>query len=105
MRVGRLKQRITIQTATESLTDAGELSLTWIKYAERWADIRADKSGEQTEADRTAGRARYKVVVRYDENLTPRMRVIWGAKVLDVEGITSDWTARQFNTLTCTETT
>jgi len=84
MKIGRLRNYITIQQPTESFDSNGELVLTWSTFVQCWAEIlplvgREYYSARQVNAELTG-----KIRMRYIKNITAKMRIIDGAKTYEI---------------------
>lgn len=77
MRAGRLNRRVTIQSKSVTRDpDYGAEVVTWVTYAERWAEVRDINAIERAAAGlRTITRATM-VTVRWVGGLTSDMRVL-----------------------------
>ncbi len=84
---GRLRFRITIEQALEVQNEYGEVERTWSMFAIRWSDVQPLRGNERVEADQTNSQVSHKVTVRYLEGITPKMRILFGARVLNIESI------------------
>lgn len=88
--LGSLDRRITIQSATETQQDNGELSLTWSSFASLWAKKDFKTGGETFEADELVARNTVDWVVRYYPGITEKMRIIEGTSIWDILYIAED---------------
>ena len=103
MNSGRLRHRITIQTATEAQNNAGETIETWGTFAQRWAEVKAIKGDEMQQADKVAGRATHTVKIRYTDNVTIKMRILFSTQTFNIVAIRPDRTDEKFQILDCKE--
>ena len=90
MRAGRLRQRVTIQQATETQNAYGEMAQAWSTVGVIWADVRPmmGQAREQLAggSDILQARAPYQVRMRYLEGLSPvSHRLVWDSRTLEVE--------------------
>lgn len=83
MRTGKLDQRVTIQTVTESRNDYGELIKTWGGDVDVWADVISRKGEESFEASRIGSRRQIKVKMRY-RSITTDQRILWMAETYNI---------------------
>lgn len=85
MRAGRLRHRVRIQQGTPGRDGFGTEVLTWSDVATVWAEVRSVSGGEQTQANmQTFATASHQVTMRYRLGLSPKMRVLWGSRVLEI---------------------
>lgn len=85
-RIGNFDQRITIQRAAESQT-YGEPILTWSTYATRWANVQPRGGNEAVMGDTLQPFSRIRVVMRYDNLITEKMRIVWEEKTYNIVSI------------------
>ena len=97
MRIGKLRQRVTIQKVTHSQDASyGSTVETWADVGTVWADVRAATGRERfvSGANTEAATATHTVRMRYLDGLSPvNHRLVWDSKVLDIEAV-SDPTGR-----------
>lgn len=74
MRIGPLRQRLRIQSLTETRTDAGGVTETWADDAIVWASVRPLTGHEYLEARRVDAVVSHEVRIRYRSGLTPSHR-------------------------------
>lgn len=89
----RLRHRVTIQRAVETQNPSnGESILTWITYADRWAEYVASSVREFIAAASYQSEVKGRFVFRADPGITAGMRVLHGnpAKVYAVLGVLPD---------------
>lgn len=102
MRAGNLKQRVTIQTTGQIRDAAGQPSTGWVDYAMVWAGIRYLNGRQFLTANAEADSATVSIRLRYREDLTAAMRVVYGVKVFDIVAVLPDETDRDHIDLACT---
>lgn len=85
MRIGRLRQRIQIQSLSENSKDAhGAPVKTWVTDSTRWAWVRGMSHKEFLIADRTDSRLTHIIQMRFVPNLTPNNRIIFENRTLNI---------------------
>jgi SPP1 family predicted phage head-tail adaptor len=84
--LNRLDERVTLQTAVRSADGGGGFSESWNTIATVWAAIAPATSSASTDAERQQTSRRYKVNVRYRNDLNVGMRLLWRSKALRVVG-------------------
>jgi len=105
MRIGPLRHRVTIQQTAETQNDYGETNNTWSEYVKRWADVRQLRGQEALLAEQTQSRTTHRVRMRHVSGLTSKMRIKWGARILNINGIQEDRTHQRETVVMCTEDT
>jgi SPP1 family predicted phage head-tail adaptor len=86
MRAGQLRHRLIIQSATVTQSDSGEPVETWREFAEVWGGLRPLTQRERASVRQPFAEADYVVPLRYRNDLTPRMRLVYGTRVFDILG-------------------
>jgi SPP1 family predicted phage head-tail adaptor len=87
MQAGRLRHRVTLQSYSESLSALGEPLKTWTDLATVWADVSPERGKEAIAAMQINASVMHRVRIRYREGLTPKMRVVFGTRTLQVEAV------------------
>src|SRR5262245_23366827 len=93
MQSGRLRQRITIERQEVVRDEYGAELITWAPLPiipTVWASILPGSSGERflTGAAQEQATISHTVRLRYREDITPKMRIVWGQRHLYVQTIT-----------------
>lgn len=84
MDAGRLRERVTVQQASESRNALGETVLSWSTYAERWASVEGVSAREALTLGQNEITITHKVQMRYLDGLTQRMRLQWRGRTLEI---------------------
>lgn len=90
---GKLRQRVTIQTFTESQDSFGEPVKTWAadtnigNNGKLWAEIKPQRGTEVFDSDQEVAKADTLIRVRYDNGITPEHRVVWGSHTYDIDAV------------------
>ena len=100
-------QKVSIQSATETQNDSNELVKSWSTSSTAWVHIRGLRGWEMEIADQEVALQTYKVfalATSATEALTPEDRLLWGSKVLGIEGVDlTEVRSKQKVVLTCRE--
>lgn len=100
VRAGRLRDRVTIEEKTDGDPDAkGTRSPSWSAFATRWARIVPLTGREMYTADQVYAEATHRIELRYLADITPAMRVTFGSRVFDIEGVINDERMRETHLL------
>lgn len=99
---GRLRERITVQVATERRNSFGETTMEWSTFAERWASVEGLSSREVLVLGQQQTEGTHRVRLRYVEGLTQTMRVLWRGRVLEITTLL-EHANRSEHELLCTE--
>jgi SPP1 family predicted phage head-tail adaptor len=100
---GRLRERITVQTASENRNALGETTLAWATFAERWASVEGLSSREALALGQMEVTASHRVRLRYLDGLTQKMRILWRGRTLEIVALL-EHANRSEHELVCQET-
>ncbi len=87
MRAGELRHRITIQQATETPSTSGAITQTWSTVATVWAAIEALSGREAFAAQQVNAQVSSRIRIRYRAGITPKMRIVFGARTFNIESV------------------
>lgn len=82
-----MRHRVAIQAASETNT-AGEVAETWSTVHVAWAAIEAGAGREFFRAQQVNADLTHLVTMYNYPGLTTRHRLLWGSRVLHIDGIT-----------------
>lgn len=99
---GKLRERVTIQQATESRNALGETTLAWSTFAERWASVEGVSAREALELGQADVSITHRVRMRYLDGMTHNMRVLWRGRVLEIVSLL-EYANRSEHVATCQE--
>jgi SPP1 family predicted phage head-tail adaptor len=87
----RLNERITIESPTLTSDGLGGNTESWGTVATTYAEVGVlfGAGREQVVAAQREARSAYRIVMRYRDGLSTKMRVLWNGKLLYVHGIAS----------------
>jgi SPP1 family predicted phage head-tail adaptor len=92
MRIGPMRHRVTIQSATLAQDAHGQEIETWANLATNptvWADVQVAPSGERFVggAEQVQATVSLKVKIRYRTDVTVKMRLVEGSRYLYIENV------------------
>ena len=99
---GRLRERVTIQQATETRNALGETMQIWATFAERWASVDGISSREVLLQGQQKTEVSHRVRMRYVDGMTQTMRLVWRGRVLEISSLL-EHANRSEHELLCTE--
>lgn len=99
---GKLRERVTIQQATESRNSLGETTLAWTTYAERWASVEGVSAREALELGQVDVSVTHRVRMRYVDGMTQNMRLVWRGRTLEIIALL-EYANRSEHVATCQE--
>lgn len=84
---GKLHERVTIQQVTGTTTDSlgGQTAGSWADVSVTpnvWARIERLGSPERVAQDQLGAPSQYRVTLRYRDDVTEGMRLLWGSRTL-----------------------
>jgi len=82
--IGRMRERVTVQQATERRNSLGETTLEWATFAERWASVEGVTAREALGAGQLEVSITHRVRFRYIDGLTQQMRLLWRGRTLEI---------------------
>ena len=99
---GRLRERVTIQQATETRNRLGESVASWSTFAERWASVEGLSGREVLQAGQQQTEVTHRVRLRYVTGLKATMRILWRGRTLEITSLL-EHNNRSEHELLCTE--
>jgi SPP1 family predicted phage head-tail adaptor len=99
---GELKERVTIQQASESRNAFGESVMSWSAFADRWAKVEGVSFRESIQAGQQQTDITHRVRMRYLTGLTGKMRILWRGRVLEIISIL-EHDSRSVHEIVCQE--
>lgn len=84
MIIGKMDQRITIQTFTASRGSSGEELASWTNWKTVWAEVNSLSGLENFNSPTTLAEVSHKIKLRYVVGVLPTMRINWREKQLEI---------------------
>ena len=81
---GKLRERVTIQQASETRNALGETVLSWADLTTVWASVEGVSSREALDAGQQEVTITHRVRMRYLSTLTQNMRFRWRDRTLNI---------------------
>jgi SPP1 family predicted phage head-tail adaptor len=103
VRAGRLSERVIIQTSTEARDSLGQAIPTWTTFATRWASIEPLRGDELFKAQTINAELTHQVRIRYIAGVTPKMRVLYGTRILRILQVADVFEEHRELVLLCAE--
>jgi SPP1 family predicted phage head-tail adaptor len=100
---GKLRHRVIIQTATEARDSYGQPIQTWATFDEVWAEILPLRGTELFTAQQVQSKVVSKIKIRYLAGVSPKMRVLFGARIYQIESIINTTERNVESVLMCSE--
>lgn len=80
---GRLRNRIVIQTATQSRDQIGGFEKSWADTKSVWADVVPVSAKEYMQADQQKGQITHRIYIRHYNGLSTSHRIKWNDRGTD----------------------
>ena len=87
MDAGTLRDRVTVQQATETRNSIGESLLSYTTFEVVWASVQGVSAREFLLAGQQQVEVSHRVKMRYLTGLTPQMRLSWRGRTLEIISI------------------
>lgn len=101
MVIGKLRQRVDLQQATESQNAFGEMTKSWATAATVWAAVEDLQGREFLEARQLEAEVSTRIRIRERAGVGPDWRVLHGSDVYDVKAVVVDATRAREMQLMC----
>lgn len=92
MQVGRLRDRIIIQTYTDSIGTNGENTRTWSTFDTVFAEIKPISGREYLQNEQVRGEISHVIKIRFRSGILPKMRVTDGTRIFEIVAVLPDRT-------------
>lgn len=99
---GKLRERVTVQQATETRNAIGETVLAWSTYDTVWASVEGVSSREALDAGKIDVQISHRVRMRYLSGMTQNMRLSWRDRTLEIVSLL-EYGNRSEHVLICQE--
>lgn len=99
---GKLRERVTVQQATETRNGLGEVVQAWSTYATVWASVEGISSREALQQGQVQTDVSHRVQMRYLNGLTHTMRLYWRSRALEIVSVLEHGNRSEHEIL-CTE--
>jgi SPP1 family predicted phage head-tail adaptor len=81
---GKLRERVTVQQATETRNRLGESVLDWGTFAEVWASVEGLSARELFSFGQQQIEVTHRVRIRLRDGITSKMRLLWRGRTLQI---------------------
>jgi len=83
----RLNRLVTFQRKQEEQDGPFEVVSSWEDVFSAYAEVKPLRAAEQIENMRVGHKVSHLITVRYNADVTPDMRILYGARVFEIEGL------------------
>ena len=98
-----LNRRITVQSRSTALDSFGQQITTWTDVLSCWASIEPLSGSELIAAQAVSTELSHTVTIQYRTTVTAAMRVLYQARVFNIQSVTDPETAHVVLQLRCSE--
>lgn len=103
MKAGKLRQRVEIQARTTTQDSFGAPVPSWATVATVWANVLDQGSRELWQAQQVRPDLTTLVTIRYYAGLTPRHRIKYGSRILNIDSVANPDGQKREHSLMCKE--
>ncbi len=103
MRIGPLRHRVALQSATAVQDEYHENTLTWNTDATVWASVEPMSGRELVSAQQQHAETTHRIRIRYTANVTQESRVIWESRTFEVVSLIDSKEKKRMIELMCKE--
>ena len=101
MRAGQLRNRLVLQSKTETRGAAGGVATTWTTQATVWGGIHPISGKEYTAIQQTQNEAEVKIIIRYQSSIDETWRVVNGGREYSIVSVINENDRDRMITLMC----
>jgi len=101
--IGQLRQRVIIQKTTQTIASDGQVTDSWSTYKTVDAEIVPLSGSEDYKAQGVTASVAYRITCRHVSGVTPKMRILWGARVFEIYAARNIDEQNRFLVMTCEE--
>lgn len=87
MRSGSLRHKITFQLNNEIKNEFNEITNVWADFTQVFAQIVPLRGDEKYQSQHLKTEVNHKIRVRYQDNLTSKMKIIYGDREFNIDSI------------------
>lgn len=88
MNIGKMNERVTLQSPTETKSRSGEVTLSWSDYATVWASVDGLSSRDIMQAQQANVIASHRIRIRYKDGVSHEHRIKWRNRIMEVASVT-----------------
>ena len=100
---GKLNRRVALQSLVAGQDDIGQPTMVWSTLATVWANVEPLRGDERLRAMRLEEVVTHKITIRHRPGITARMRVKFGARLLNIRAMIDPQERHQVLELMCEE--
>lgn len=101
--IGRLRQKVTLEKASETADGAGGCAIAWSSLASFYADIRPQGADEAYRQGKVQDKLTHRIYCRYRADIKTEYRLKYETRYFNIKGIKNIDERDRFLELTCSE--
>ena len=101
--IGRLRHFLTIEAPEETADGAGGVTVAWTPIGAAWAKLSPLTAGEGLARDREMMVRRWRITLRYRDDVTPACRFVCEGRRFAVESVVDRDGRKRFLSCDCSE--
>jgi SPP1 family predicted phage head-tail adaptor len=86
--IGKMRERVTIQSPTEVRGRSGQTTLEWNAAATVWASVEGLSSRDIMQAQQANVIATHRIRIRYRDDVTHTHRIVWRNRTMEIASVT-----------------
>jgi len=86
--IGKMRERVTIQSPREVRTRSGETKLEWDADATVWASVEGLSSRDILQAQQANVIATHRIRIRHRDDVTHTHRIVWRNRTMEIASVT-----------------
>lgn len=102
-RIGKLRHRLTLESAVRASDSGGGAALAWTAVAQIWGAMDSASGSESLSADRVSGTQRTTLTIRHRGDVGPAMRFRLGDRVFAILAVLDPDGRRRYLRCLCEE--
>ena len=87
MPAGVLRERIQIQQESNVSDGQGGSALSWTEVDTVWARVSPIRGAERLQGMQVQDETVRRITIRYRTDITPKMRVVWGSRIMNIREV------------------
>jgi SPP1 family predicted phage head-tail adaptor len=86
--IGKMRERVTIQSPSEVRGRAGQTTLEWSDTATVWASVEGLSSRDILQAQQANVIATHRIRIRHRDDVTHTHRLVWRNRTMEIASVT-----------------
>ena len=100
MPAGPLRERIAIEQESNVSDGQGGSTLSWTNVCTVFARVSPLRGQERLQAMQVQDETVHKITIRFRDDITPKMRVVWRSRIMNIRDVTNPDEKKKYLQLT-----